>query len=638
MTTGIAEPRKNLEGLIKAFGRVPTELRSRYQLLLVCQATEADQLRLKGIARNAGLTDDDLVITGFVTDDDLVALYRSTSLFVFPSLHEGFGLPALEAMACGAPVIGSNVTSLPEAIGKADALFNPLLLDDMAAMISRALGDTTYRESLLAHAAVYPSRFSWDETGRRALRAFEDAVGTRELSKGPSPEPDAARDSKNSLYPKLLKFLSALSDPSDDADWVAAASSIALNQRADRPKQLLVDVSILSAFDAKSGIQRVTRAVVMQLLSSPPSGWQVRPVRVDRAALKYRYADEFARTMGGPEQGTQQSDDWVDPSSGDIFLGLDLAADIVPQTQPWFEALRRRGVKIYFVVYDLLPILRPEWFSEGIAAVFSPWLTTLGAVSDGVVAISKAVADDLAAYYEQHVPTRHTDLKIGYFHLGADIHSTNPSVGLAEDSEQVLASLKSQPTMLMVGTVEPRKGYAQAIAAFDLLWKAGVKVNLVIVGKAGWHQEKLIESLEGDPQMGKQLFWLRGVSDEYLDRVYEASTCLLAASEGEGFGLPLIEAAQKNLPILARDLPVFREVAGEHAFYFSGAKPQDLATAIEQWLALSEQSAVPLSTALPWLTWEQSTRGLEAVVVVMDANGWYRSVKGSPPPFRRGDH
>jgi len=644
MTTGIAEPRKNLEGLIKAFGRVPAELRNRYQLLLVCQATEADQLRLKGIARNAGLADDDLVITGFVTDNDLVALYRSTSLFVFPSLHEGFGLPALEAMACGAPVIGSNVTSLPEAIGKADALFNPLLLDEMAAMISKALGDAAYRKSLLAHAAHYPARFSWDETGRRALQAFEDAVEKREpdkhrsIASAPFSATDAARDSKNLLYPKLLKYLSALNEPSDDADWVAAASAIAFNQRADRPKQLLVDVSILSAFDAKSGIQRVTRAVVMQLLATPPTGWQVRPVRVDRAALKYRYADEFARTMGGPEQEIQVGDDWVDPSSGDIFLGLDLAADIVPQTRPWFEALRRRGVKIYFVVYDLLPILRPEWFSEGIATVFPPWLTTLGAVSDGVVAISKAVADDLAAYYERHVPTRHTDLRIGYFHLGADIHSTNPSVGLAEDSEQVLARLSSQPTMLMVGTVEPRKGYAQAIAAFDLLWNAGVKVNLVIVGKPGWHQEKLIASLEGNPQLGKQLFWLQGVSDEYLDRVYEVSTCLLAASEGEGFGLPLIEAAQKNLPILARDLPVFREVAGEHAFYFSGAQPQDMAAAVEQWLALSKGGTVPMSSAMPWLTWEKSTQQLKAVVIGEDVDRWYRSVNGSLPPFRRGDH
>ncbi len=647
MTTGIAESRKNLEGLIKAFSRMPAEVRNGYQLLLVCQATDADQLRLRSIARNAGLTEEDLLIAGFVTDDDLVALYRSTSLFVFPSLHEGFGLPALEAMACGAPVIGSNVTSLPEAIGKADALFDPRALDEMAAMMRKALDDTAYRESLLAHAAVYPAQFSWDETGRRALRAFENAVEKRGASKRrpsesvSSPMSDTAHDSKNPLYTKLLRSLAALNEPSDDADWVAAASAIALNQRTGRPKQLLVDVSILSGFDAKSGIQRVTRAVVMQLLASPPPGWNVRPVRVDRSAMKYRYADEFVRSMGGSKQGAHANDDWVDPSAGDIFLGLDLAADIVPHAQPWFEALRRRGVKIYFVVYDLLPILRPEWFSEGIATVFPPWLTTLGVVSDGLIGISRAVADDLAAYYEKHVPTRLTDLKIGYFHLGADIHSTNPSSGLADDSEQVLTSLRAQPTMLMVGTVEPRKGYAQTLAAFDLLWNSGVRVNLAIVGKPGWHQEKLIESLQRNPQLGQQLFWLQGVSDEYLDRIYEASTCLLAASEGEGFGLPLIEAAQKNLPIIARELPVFREVAGEHAFYFNGAEPQDLATTVQCWLDLWAQRAVPVSTSMPWLTWEQSARELQRLVTdhASDAaNAWYGCVKGEPPPFRRGDH
>lgn len=85
-----------------------------------------------------------------------------------------------------------------------------------------------------------------------------------------------------------------------------------------------------------------------------------------------------------------------------------------------------------------------------------------------------------------------------------------------------------------------------------------------------------------------RLFWPQGVRDETLEQVYRSARALLAASEGEGFGLPLIEAAQHGLPIIARDIPVFREVAGEHAYYFGGEDAQTLADALRVWLSLGD--------------------------------------------------
>ncbi|MGI0013055.1 MAG: glycosyltransferase, partial [Nitrososphaera sp.] len=82
------------------------------------------------------------------------------------------------------------------------------------------------------------------------------------------------------------------------------------------------------------------------------------------------------------------------------------------------------------------------------------------------------------------------------------------------------------------------------------------------------------------------------------------------ASEGEGFGLPLIEAAQHKLPIVARDIPVFREVAGAFAHYFSGNSPDALATTLEHWLKLQQAGTAPKSDGMPWLTWQQSTQQL----------------------------
>jgi glycosyltransferase involved in cell wall biosynthesis len=175
-----------------------------------------------------------------------------------------------------------------------------------------------------------------------------------------------------------------------------------------------------------------------------------------------------------------------------------------------------------------------------------------------------------------------------------------------------LRRLQGQVNFLMVGTLEPRKGHAQVLAAFEVLWQGGSDVNLIIVGKKGWMSDDLADRLRHHGQSGKRLIWLEGLSDESLEAVYATSHCLIAASEGEGFGLPLIEAAQKRLPIIARDIAVFREVTGEYAFYFADGEPRALAGSILQWLALFATGHHPKSDNMPWLTWQQSAQQLLA--------------------------
>ena len=155
---------------------------------------------------------------------------------------------------------------------------------------------------------------------------------------------------------------------------------------------------------------------------------------------------------------------------------------------------------------------------------------------------------------------------------------------------------------------------AQTLAAFEALWDEGHEINLVIVGKRGWLVDKLVARLETHPAKGRTLFWLEGISDEYLEKIYSAATCLIAASEGEGFGLPLIEAAQHHLPMIVRDLPVFREIAGEHAFYFQGMSAKELGQSIQAWLELFERGEHPTSMTMPWLTWEESAAQLKRVM------------------------
>lgn len=201
MYTGGIDHRKNIEGLIRAYAKLPPELRRCHQLAIVCSAQQNSRDRLLLLAGQYGLDVDELILTGFVPEEDLVALYNLCAVFVFASWHEGFGLPALEAMRCGAPVIASNVSSLPEVVGMAEALFDPHSDDDICRAIERVLTDDAFRERLVAHGIVQAQKFSWDESARRAIDAMESIVNEY--------RPDRTLHVKQATRPKLA-FVSPL--------------------------------------------------------------------------------------------------------------------------------------------------------------------------------------------------------------------------------------------------------------------------------------------------------------------------------------------------------------------------------------------------------------------------------------------
>jgi glycosyltransferase involved in cell wall biosynthesis len=122
---------------------------------------------------------DELILPGFVSDADLVALYNLAKVFVFPSWHEGFGLPVLEAMACGTAVIAANTSSLPEVVGREDALFDPMDGVSIASSLGRVLTDESFRADLRAYGPRRARMFSWSETAGRALEAFETSARRR---------------------------------------------------------------------------------------------------------------------------------------------------------------------------------------------------------------------------------------------------------------------------------------------------------------------------------------------------------------------------------------------------------------------------------------------------------------------------
>lgn len=388
-----------------------------------------------------------------------------------------------------------------------------------------------------------------------------------------------------------------------DDDLLRTAQALSRNNPSVRQRQLLVDVTAIARNDLKTGIERVTRNIVNEWIRGAIEGVRVEPVRLQGG--RYVYARDYTcRLLGIENPGL--TDEVVEVDRGDIFFGLDWAADVIPSQVGLFQAWRDRGIKILFAVYDLLPVLKPKAFPAGIETMHATWLRSIASCADGLCCISRAVASELVAWLDTQHIERARPLAVSYFHLGADLDSHAANADLSPSEHQLLDRLAREPTVLMVGTVEPRKGHTLALDAFDRLWKSEAGPNLVIVGKRGWMTDELANRIQKHPQFGRRLHWLSGVSDGHLDRLYQTADVLLAASEAEGYGLPLIEAAQRRLPVIARDIPVFREVAGDAALYFPSGDAGGLARTIDAWFALNENGAAPSPDGIAWQSWKQA--------------------------------
>ena len=172
LAVGTLEPRKNLTTLVRAFARLRdrSAIDRAVGLVLAGARGWLDDPIFRTV-QSLGL-EDVVHFPGFIDDDDLPALYRGAELVVFPSLYEGFGLPLLEAMACGVPVVASNTSALPEVAGGAAMLVDPLDVDGMARAIVEVLGDASLRGRLRNDGIARAAEFSWQTAARRTLDVY----------------------------------------------------------------------------------------------------------------------------------------------------------------------------------------------------------------------------------------------------------------------------------------------------------------------------------------------------------------------------------------------------------------------------------------------------------------------------------
>ncbi|WJN59457.1 glycosyltransferase family 1 protein [Pseudomonas sp. SO81] len=273
------------------------------------------------------------------------------------------------------------------------------------------------------------------------------------------------------------------------------------------------------------------------------------------------------------------------------------------------EGLKRRGVGVIAVIYDLIPVVRPEFFEERLRSVFNMWFDWVVHQADGYMSISQSVSEQVRDEITQRLGgDAAAERWYGYFHLGSELDLRDEAgapaaelVGLFESGRQVF---------LAVSTIEPRKNHAYLLDAFELAWAEGSQACLCIIGRVGWKCEALIKRIREHAEFGRRLFMFNDVDDNGLELAYSKAAALVFSSHAEGFGLPLVEAMQRGLPAMGSDLPVFREIGGEHMAYFSLDRPSDLAELVQRFESSGQFPADKALSGWRWIDWRESAAQL----------------------------
>lgn len=599
---GGADPRKNLHSIIQAYGKLENKIRQKYTLVFAGPIPEVLVRTLYAVAADNGLSERDFLHLGHLSETEIISLYRMCRVHIFASVHEGFGLPTLEAMACGAVCVCSNTTSLPEVIGMDEATFDPFSLDSISGTLEKALTDETWRAKFLKYSEKRILQFNWHHVASRTLESLEKI--------GSPPRLKSTEFCLDELIEQFVDQLKNIAGPKPDL--LALSRNTAENFPAVTSRsKIYVDVGNLEVIDAHTGIQRVVKCLVAQLENLIDEHYDIVLVTSftpETPHLNKKAYFKCIHFLGAVERASINSAvrETIAPQAGDLFLLLNLDLETSDEILDCLRRYQAIGVSIVTVLYDLIPIKFPEFWSDHphFAPLFESWVKR-SLSFDTVICISETVADELREYANISGIDINSIAEIKYFHLGADFLPMNNSLSAAK-SLHLVENLNSG-YFLSVGTVEPRKNHAIIIDAFEKLWFDGVDVCYVIVGKEGWNTSELINRIEKHPELNKRLFWVNDADDDTLYSIYKSAKCVIAASVAEGFGLPLIEAAQYETPLIVNDIPVFREVSGEHAYYFDGTSV-GLAQSIVEWLALFSVNEHPQSKNITWLNWHDSAR------------------------------
>ncbi len=579
---GGLDGRKNVDLLCRAYTKLPFANRAKHPLYICCRKNTEQARGLQKYIRSLGMHRR-IVLVEADNDEELARLYAECFLFVFPSKSEGLGLPLIEALTYCAPILSSNATSLPEIIENQESWFSPYDENQLVGKLSRALTDRQYLTQLQKYSKDNQYKYTWDKVGRHCLD---------ELSKLVSAKP-RIRSVKNSN----LTFMTLQESMSHDYRLAEIQQSKCT---------LYFDISEYFRTKAKTGIQRVVGKFIQFL---PESMAQYNFDIVFITGTVSRGAYHAVEYMDG---------DWVvlddvHPVRGDWYMAVDLTADIVLQQASLINSWKSRGVKLFFYVYDLSFIDYPQYtVHQGFVDLLTRWLCFVVSTADCIMSDSQYVTNRVIRWAKEE----NIDVSKTHFinhHLGTDFNLKNPVRSHNKSNEF---------QFICVSTIEPRKGYMSLLSSFTKALDRGMKAKLVVVGRPGWKSDDVVDLLTKSPYAGKSIIWENDCSDERLRDLYNTSDCYVFASHDEGFGLGIIEAAQFGLPLMLRDIPVFHEIAGDHALYFS---EDNLAGLLYE--VASGHKKLPCVTDMKVLTWKESVQQLASKFIHLAETDFFSFMK-----------
>lgn len=516
MYTGGGDERKNLARLIEAWALLPAKIRATHQLLFAGKLFAAEMDQLRETAIQAHLADDELILTGYITDEELVQLYNLCRLFVFPSWHEGFGLPALEAMACGAPVIGSSVTSLPEVINLPDALFDPLDIHSMAAKMLKVLENGAFLQRLREHGLRQARNFSWDRTADRALSCWE-SIARKRSTGNPSWKLrlEHHHENQQALISRLVRMDHIRSS---DKALRELATAMAANEQQTlgflRSRELPTRISwrVEGPFDSSYSLALVNREIAR--------------------ALSEHGHDVSLHSTEGP--GDYEPDARYLQAYSDLTDMHRRAAAI----SPWDADIVSRNLyppRVTDMTCKLNSLHAYGWEESGFPL---RWVDDFNLSLQGMTVMSEHVRKVMVDHGVT-VPVVVSSLGVDHW----ERISADPNLSVQARAFR----------FLHVSSCFPRKGADVMLRAYGRAFTGSDDVTLIIKTFPNPHNqihEWLEDVRASHPDYPDVQVIEDDYSDEQMKALYEQCDVLVAPSRAEGFGLPMAEAMLSGLGVI----------------------------------------------------------------------------------------
>lgn len=380
---------------------------------------------------------------------------------------------------------------------------------------------------------------------------------------------------------------------------IARSLSKKKNKHLSIKERLLIDVSVLASSDAKTGIQRVVRAISYNISIHKTNKLKIAFIYADLNS-EYKHLEFSVLNKNIYFRKTKHE---VNPTSKDIFLGLDLCTNIIPRQARNLIKWKNKGVNFFFIIHDLFPLEHPEWFKLFNCEAFKVWLKAIFIITDEIICVSKTVEVKVLNYLKAKNVSGLNSIKLNLLNLSGDIGNSSPSQGIPEKNLDIIEFIRSRKTLLIVGTIEPRKGHSEVLQAVEKLWAdCDLQINLMIIGAQGWMSEDISQKIRDSPEFCHRLLWLENISDEALTIYYTECSAVLIASYDEGFGLPVAEADYFGKQVIARDIPIFKELLNDSVIFFKSNSDNSLENVIIRWInePIFEGKISSLKTKVSW--------------------------------------